>query len=234
MIWTLRFLLFVLAGGLVILNIQPFLEVSDILLSAITNVPFLEVLSIMPIIGPLLAFFGRIAPDLFGLGLWAMIQFVEILPHWIKGDLSALDGLIRGVSQHAPHVVKSGEGDAVIELKEQYNKAPKRWLKRAGTLAIVAYLVELALCLLRFPPYKGGMLVFLEDLRLGITSLDNVDFGNLGNLLTTMFGFELLLVFLIWVLHGMRYFMRPSQTTFVAQPAGDSGNTSQRSHRVRV
>lgn len=222
--WIVLALVFVLSGVLMVLNLQPYLEISRKLLDIITTVPLINFLAILPIIGGLIGLVSRIIADIFGIALWGIIQLVEVLPQWMKGDLNILNSLIRGIGAIAPHAVKSTDSEAVAELKEEYNKAPKKWLKRASTLAIIAYCVDFMLCALRFPPYRGGFGAFWEDVQIGVSSIDNVDWGNLGSMLATMFGFELTLLFACWMAQGIIYFSarKPQGQTYYEAPPADS------------
>lgn len=222
--WIVLVLVFVLSGVLMVLNLQPYLEISRKLLDIITTVPLLGFLSILPVVGGLISLVSRIIADVFGVALWGIIQLVEILPQWMRGDLTVLNSLIRGIEAIAPHAVKSGDSETVAELKEEYNRAPRKWLKRAGTLAIIAYCVDFLLCALRFPPYRGGFTAFWEDIQIGVSSLDSVDWGNLGSMLATMFGFELTLLFACWMAQGLTYFSRRKQDgePYYEAPPADS------------
>lgn len=213
------FLILTLGGVLVVLNLQPYMQMARWLIEVIAYIPLINILTIIPIVSGIVALISRVIADVFGIALWGIIQLAEILPHWIKGDLDVLNSLIRGIEAIAPQAIKNGDTETVAKLKQDYNQAPKKWLSTAGTIASVAYVVDFALCALRFPPYKGGFQTFWEDIQIGVSSLDNVDWANLGNLLATMLGFEMVILFAVWLARGLRYFAaRKPQTYYYEAP----------------
>jgi hypothetical protein len=206
--WIVVILTLVLLSALTMLNVQPYISMARQLVAMITDVPFLDFLMLIPLVSSVISLVGRIAADAFGVALWGVLQLLQVLPGIMRGDLKILDTLIRGVNSIVPHVIKESDSEVLQELKEDYNAAPKKWLKRAGTLAIVAYLVDTVLCFLRFPPYQGGVLGFWNDVQMGVQTLDSVDWANLTSAIATLFGFELILTFAIWIAQGMALFNR--------------------------
>ncbi|HEY9645056.1 MAG TPA: hypothetical protein V6C88_01735 [Chroococcidiopsis sp.] len=233
--WLVVGLTLVLLSALTMLNIQPYISMARQLVAMITDVPFLDFLMLIPVVSSLISLIGRIAADAFGVALWGVLQLLQVLPGIMRGDLKILDNLIRGVNNIVPQVIKETDSEVLQELKEDYNQAPKKWLKRAATLAIVAYLVDTVLCFLRFPPYQGGVLGFWDDVQLGVQSLDSVDWANLTSAIATLFGFELILTFAIWIAQGLALFNR--RRAIVTPPPsdehGEQGNHDTRARRAR-
>lgn len=202
-----------LAGYLILLNMQPYLDISRLLLGTITDVPFLGFLSSLPLVGSLIKLLGMLAADVFGILLWCFIQIVEILPQYMKGDLNQLRQVIFAFGRHREQEISKEDSDAVRRLKQRYNSAPGRWLRTADYLAALMYFIDFALCCMRFPPYQGGLTGFMND--QWFWTLDKVDWGNLISLLFTMYGLELLIMFLLWFFRGQQYFMQQAE-----QPSG--------------
>lgn len=239
--WIVVVLTLVLAAALTMLNVQPYLSMSAKLLEAITDVPFLDFLMLIPIVSSVLSLLSRIAADAFGVALWGVLQLLQILPAIMRGDLKILSIFIRGLGEIPQMTAKEGDSEIVAELKEQYNKAPSEWFKRALTLSIVAYGVDLVLCFLHFPPYKGGPLVFWEDVQMGVQSFESIDWVNLQNAVFTLFGFELILTFAIWIAQGLALFGRrrrpapqpPNTTAQQNDQETRSSNYAERARRAR-
>jgi hypothetical protein len=231
--WIVVGLTLVLLSALTMLNIQPYISMARQLVAMITDVPFLDFLMMIPFVSSVISLIGRVAADAFGVALWGVLQLLQVLPGIMRGDLKILDTLIRGVNNIVPQVIKESDSDVLQELKEDYNQAPKKWLKRAATLAIVAYLIDTVLCFLRFPPYQGGVLAFWDDVQLGVQSIESVDWPNLTSAIATLFGFELILTFAIWIAQGLALFNR--RRVIVTPPPAESDERSDenRSRRTR-
>lgn len=227
--WIVVVLTLVLLSALTMLNIQPYISMARQLVQMITDVPFLDFLMLIPFVSSLISLIGRVAADLFGVALWGVLQLLQVLPGVMRGDLKVLDTLIRGINQIVPYAIKSDDSEVLQELKEDYNAAPKKWLKRASTLAVVAYLIDAVLCFLRFPPYQGGVLSFWEDVQLGVQSLESVDWPNLTSAIATLFGFELILTFAIWIAQGLALFNR--RRVIVTPPPAEPANEGPRRAR---
>lgn len=230
--WIVVVLTLVLFSALTMLNIQPYISMARQLVAMITDVPFLNFLMLIPVVSSLISLIGRIAADAFGVAMWGVFQLLQILPGIMRGDLKILDTLIRGINNIVPQAVSSSDSEVVQKLKEDYNQAPKKWLKRAATLAIVAYMVDAALCFLRFPPYQGGVLGFWEDVQLGVQSIESVDWPNLTSAIATLFGFELILTFAIWIAQGVALFgkRRATQRPIVTPPPANRKATNYQSY----
>jgi hypothetical protein len=75
-----RFLFTVGIGFLMIINVQPWLELSKAIAKQITTVPFLDSLVAIPLLGGWVEWiFANIIPIL-GCILWAIVQLIEVMP----------------------------------------------------------------------------------------------------------------------------------------------------------
>lgn len=75
-----RFLFTAGIGFLMIINVQPWLELSKAITKQITTIPFLDSLVAIPLLGGWIEWlFANIVPIL-GCVLWAIVQLIEVMP----------------------------------------------------------------------------------------------------------------------------------------------------------
>ena len=75
-----RFLFTAGIGFLMIINVQPWLELSKAIAKQITTIPFLDSLVAIPLLGGWVEWlFANIIPIL-GCVLWAIVQLIEVMP----------------------------------------------------------------------------------------------------------------------------------------------------------
>jgi hypothetical protein len=82
---TARLLFTAGIGFLMLINVQPWLELSKAIAKQITTIPFLDSLVAIPLLGGWIEWlFANIIPIL-GCVLWAIIQLIEVLPMLTEG-----------------------------------------------------------------------------------------------------------------------------------------------------
>ncbi|MBD2016174.1 hypothetical protein H6F96_19645 [Microcoleus sp. FACHB-53] len=75
-----RFLFTAGIGFLMLINVQPWLELSKAIAKQITTIPFLDSLIAIPLLGGWVEWlFANIVP-IFGCVLWAIVQLIEVMP----------------------------------------------------------------------------------------------------------------------------------------------------------
>ena len=85
-----RFLFTAGIGFLMIINVQPWLELSKAIAKQITTIPFLDSLVAIPLLGGWLEWiFANIIPIL-GCILWAIVQLIEVMPMLTESSVPAL------------------------------------------------------------------------------------------------------------------------------------------------
>lgn len=77
---TAKFLFTAGIGYIMLINVQPWLELSKAIASQISTIPFLDSLVAIPLLGGWIEwFFANIIPIL-GMVLWGLVQLIEVLP----------------------------------------------------------------------------------------------------------------------------------------------------------
>lgn len=86
---TARFLFTAGIGFLMIINVQPWLELSKAIAKQITTIPFLDSLVAIPLLGGWLEWiFANIVPIL-GCILWGIVQLIEVMPMLTESSVPA-------------------------------------------------------------------------------------------------------------------------------------------------
>ena len=84
-----RFLFTAGIGFLMIINVQPWLELSKAIAKQITTIPFLDSLVAIPLLGGWVEWiFANIIPIL-GCVLWAIVQLIEVMPMLTESSVPA-------------------------------------------------------------------------------------------------------------------------------------------------
>lgn len=84
-----RFLFTAGIGFLMLINVQPWLELSKAIAKQITTIPFLDSLVAIPLLGGWIEWlFANIIPIL-GCVLWAIVQMIEVMPMLTESSIPA-------------------------------------------------------------------------------------------------------------------------------------------------
>lgn len=132
-----KFLIFVVLGTLTVLSQQVWLGYGDTIIGSIDRVPFLNLLTQVPFVRGVISLLGQVFPDLFGVGLWLLINCSQS-----GKDLIKLLGI-----RHPWWVHQLTEWS-----KPQY--------------VAIAYIVEFLLNSERFPIYEGGLGQLWQDVSM--------------------------------------------------------------------
>jgi hypothetical protein len=123
-----RFLTFTVMGTFTVLSQQVWMHYSDTLLKQINRIPFLGLIVQIPMIGGLIEFFGPWFPDLFGVGVWALIN----------------------ACQSGKDIIK------LLDIRDPWWVAMLTEWSRPQYVAL-AYIAEITLNYDKFPLFKGGI-----------------------------------------------------------------------------
>jgi hypothetical protein len=187
-------------GFLMLMNVQPWLQLAEQLTKQITIIPFLDSLVKIPLLGGWIEWFAVNIARFLGLTLWGIVQFIEIIPMFVK-DPEVLKNWIEAWQNR---VYELGKGNPAVEgIKKAFNNIPEDWMQRLYKYRGYAYAIETIVCFLRFPPYEGGMAAILEEAPNWDASL--IDWWNLVFFIITMFGFEVCFRVVATLWQGVRY-----------------------------
>lgn len=123
-----RFLTFTVMGTFTVLSQQVWMHYSDTLLKQINRIPFLGLIIQIPIVGSVIEFFGPWFPDLFGVGVWALIN----------------------ACQSGKDIIK------LLDIRDPWWVSMLTEWSRPQYVAL-AYIAEITLNYDKFPLFKGGI-----------------------------------------------------------------------------
>jgi hypothetical protein len=145
-----RFLVLTVMGTFTVLSQQVWIGYADTLLKQITRIPFLGLITQIPMAGGVVEFFGPWFPDLFGVGVWALIN----------------------ASQSGKHIIK------LLDIRDPWWVTMLTDWSRPQYVAL-AYIAEIVLNYDRFPLFKGGidyLISSYENLDMDLFLWPNVFF----------------------------------------------------------
>jgi hypothetical protein len=123
-----RFLTFTVMGTFTVLSQQVWMHYSDTLLKQINRIPFLGLIVQVPMVGGVIEFFGPWFPDLFGVGVWALIN----------------------ACQSGKDIIK------LLDIRDPWWVAMLTDWSRPQYVA-AAYIAEITLNYDKFPLFRGGI-----------------------------------------------------------------------------
>ena len=178
MLRLLKYLLLAAGGLLLIVNIEPYIAVTQLIFSDKTSgVDVCSTIGGMPFVGGILkggcGLIGEVAYALAGFVVWAIFQIVELLPIANSFNIPFLSNLL-GRMQTAPQV-QEGESDrdAVRRIKKKHNSIVERSLGALLAFSWVMYLLDLGLMSWLYSPLS-------ETGELDIKALARVLLGVFG------------------------------------------------------
>jgi hypothetical protein len=185
-----------LIGWLMLLNAQPWLKFGEMSSSAIAYIPALNLLIQIPFLGGWIQFFAANLGAVFGIAVWGVLQFLEILPMAFDKE-KVLGGLIEKWKS-TQYDSEKEKNAALKKLKEQFNKIPLDDIEALENYRKWAYIIEGIGCFILYCPYQGGLSALISDCPAW--DADLILWDKLAMIPISMFGFELLvkLTIRIW------------------------------------
>lgn len=197
-IGILRFATIGTLGLIAWLNVKPYIFAVDFLVYGDGQIGFIQFLQAIPFIGWIVGIIRQIGSFVLGVLLWGVIQICEVLPT-MMGSSPLVQDMIEGITGFKPMPEQSG--GLAGRLTQVYNSRPLRWIQRMRIIAVGAYLIDLLIVLVAYPPVDGGV----DGLMLWIAapSLATLDLLNLLLLVVTLFAFEVGIYLLDFIWEGI-------------------------------
>lgn len=147
-------------GYLMLLNIQPWMDVAEIAAKSIKIIPFQKELVAIPFIGGIFLFLIVNLAKFLGIALWGIVNGLESLPF-------------------------------VIQTAYVKDKVPGWIMKDLELYRLIAYIVEVVVCFVAYPPYSGGFKAISEDFPN--LDMNLMDWNNIVTFILAILGFEICL-----------------------------------------
>jgi hypothetical protein len=191
-----RFALYMVAGGIVLSNVQPYVNICGMFGASLAKLGIMPMLLKIPVLGWLLSGGGALTVFIAGLILWFVLQILQMLPVLLSDSPQMMLNLIAWAGQYRAIKTSDDDSEAVANLKRTYNAIPTKWLDDANSARAIAYLIDLFLVMRFYPPIAGGY-----D-RLGVffaaPQVSDIDLQNVAVGLFAMFGVEV--AYKVWKL----------------------------------
>ncbi|BAY78748.1 hypothetical protein NIES25_52250 [Nostoc linckia NIES-25] len=191
------------------LNIQPYaIAIKLITGNGISHSFIINLILDIQIIGAILGLFIYGFNWIIGFLLWAAIQTIQLFPIVLRRDRRFMQSVISECDSHSKYQIKENDDPALKALKRWYNSFPVLTISRARTAGLFAYVVDFLICMIVYPPVKGGF----SDLMFIITTgqFNKIDWTNVVMLLLTIYIVEICVKFLFW-LAQIKFYFRMSQ-----------------------
>jgi hypothetical protein len=184
---------YVIAGVLVFYSATPWIEVGHAIGNEIVTTRFYGALMNIPIAGLLFKLLQWVLLNALGVGLWFIVNAIQVTPILMKIP-PVYAAIVDWLKQQR-------EPDSDNPKIHKMQTAMAEWLLNAfeslGLYAGLAYLVELAVNLYYYAPYKGGWGAFIKDAPLWAT--DKILFIQLFMMFGSIAAVEILFLFVLTV-----------------------------------
>lgn len=184
---------YTIAGVLAFFSATPWIEVGHAIGSEIAATRLYNALVAIPFLGLLFAFLRWILINALGAGLWAIVNAVQIAP-----TLLAVPPIYAAI---VDWLKAQKEPDSDNPKIAKFQKKIAEWLidvfNEIGKFAAIAYLVELAVNLAYFAPYRGGWAAFMKDAP--IWTFDKILYVQFALMVASICAVEVLIRFVLAV-----------------------------------
>lgn len=186
---VLRILLWFGAGGLILANISPYIQVARLVFADSGGNLLCTQLGVLPLVGGILRWAcsggARIVWGLGGVILWAIVQTIELLPIMDNFDIPTQLGFIKK-SQDQPTVkINESDGEKLKRAKEKLNSTTDRSHTALVIISILVYMADVWMMFFwLYPP---------------VNKLGGLDPGALIRAFLSVFGTELILLLIVLV-----------------------------------
>jgi hypothetical protein len=184
---------YTIAGLLAFFSATPWIEVGHAIGSEIAATRLYNALVQLPILGLLFMGLRWVLTNAFGVGLWAIVNAIQIAP-----TLLAVPPIYAAIVEWLKSQKQPDSDNPQIR---KFQKKIAEWLMAVfhdiGKFAAIAYVIELAVNLAYFAPYQGGWSAFLKDAPLW--SADKILYLQFALMVASIAAVELIFRFVLAV-----------------------------------
>ncbi|MBD2054796.1 hypothetical protein H6F88_01945 [Oculatella sp. FACHB-28] len=206
-VWFLRLIYWLAASVGVVFaafNVLPYERAVRYLFgTAIADSGILEVVSRLPVLNAIAGMSLITAFWIIGIVFWGLLQMMELFEKFLKRNRAFVGATIDDAETHSKYAIRETDDPLLAGLKRLYNRLPLRTLRDARRAKLVAYSVDLLICIWVYPPTDGGFGRLMIVLLTGQWSL--IDWGNVIALLATLFIVEIVVDILFWISDLIRF-----------------------------
>lgn len=185
--------LYTIAGVLAFFSATPWIEVGHAIGSEIAATRLYNALVQFPFAGLLFMGLRWVLINALGAGLWAIVNAIQIAP-----TLLAVPPIYAAIIDYLKAQKQPDSDNPKIA---KFQKKIAEWLldvfREIGRWSAIAYVVELAVNLVYFAPYRGGWGAFIKDAPLW--SADKILYVQFGLMLASIAAVEVIFRFILAV-----------------------------------
>lgn len=206
-VWFLRLVYWLAASVGVVFaafNIFPYERAVRYLFgTAIADSGILEIVSGLPVLNAVIGVSAITAFWIIGTIFWGLLQAMELFEKFLKRNRAFMQSTIDDADSHQKYAIHQGDDPLLAGLKRLYNRLPLRTMRDARRAKVVAYTIDLFVCIWIYPPTDGGLVRLMIVLLTGQWSL--IDWANVIALLATLFIVEVIVDILFWISDLIRF-----------------------------
>lgn len=166
-----------------------------------------SVIIIGPLFAKLLRFLAEMLTNLeltgfglVGIGVYFIVQTLEVLPMILRSIPEVMDSLITQLSKFQKKTLTGKESQALTNLIEEYNNYYESWLDGLTYAMYVAFVVDTIVCLWKAPIIKGGYGAW--NVIKFTFGFGDIDYLNVVRILITVGFFSIIIWLLIQAAKG--------------------------------
>lgn len=187
-----------------VFNIIPYERAVRFLFgAAIADSGILEIISQIPILNAVAGVSAVMSFWIMGFILWGFLQTMELFEKFLKRSRAFVQQTIDDADTHAKYMIREGDDPLLAGLKRLYNRMPLLTMRNARQSKLIAYTIDLCICITVYPPVDGGFSELMIVLLTGQWSL--IDWANVAALVATLFVVEWVVDFMFWVSDIIRF-----------------------------
>jgi hypothetical protein len=187
-----------------VFNIIPYEKAVRFLFgAAIADSGILEIISQIPLINAVVGVSAVMSFWIMGFILWGFLQTMELFEKFLKRNRAFVKTTIDDAVHHGQYAINDNDDPLLTGLKRLYNRMPLLTMRNARQAKLIAYTIDLLICITVYPPVDGG---FSELMIVLLTMQWNlIDWSNVAALLATLFVVEWVVDFMFWVSDILRF-----------------------------
>ncbi|MBD2055306.1 hypothetical protein H6F88_04580 [Oculatella sp. FACHB-28] len=171
---------------------------------AIADSGILEIVSQVPVINAVVGVSAITAFWIIGIVFWGLLQMMELFEKFLRRNRAFMQYTIDDANSHQKYVIHEDDDPLLVAMKQFYNRLPLLTMRDARKAKLIAYTIDLCVCIWIYPPIEnGGPGELMIVLLTGQWSL--IAWANVVALFATLFIVEIVVDILFWISDLIRF-----------------------------
>ncbi|MBT9316267.1 hypothetical protein [Leptothoe spongobia] len=170
---------------------QSIIQFGDLGAEAVSKLPLIGwmVASVLKVVAAMLKSMEMTAVGTLAVICYGYIQYAEVAPILLKGDIRIMDRLIDSLSQQQYVNTASNDPKVVKDLAEERNEFYDSYLEDIKNRQLWAYIVDAFVCAIYAPIFVGGYTNVVWNAIRFAFGLNLLDWANIMRVGISLFGF---------------------------------------------